>query len=76
VSGFTGTGPPEKGEARGKAGFPEPPRFLSMASCQSSVWAGWQKHALWILAGYSRTGDFKHLLAFVRQVRAMRERLQ
>ena len=37
----------------------------------------WQEHALWMLASYSRTGNFKHLSAFARQVHGMRqERLQ
>jgi hypothetical protein len=52
------------------------PRFLSTAACQSSVWVGWQEHALWMLAAYSRTGNFKHLLAFATQVHGMRERLR
>jgi hypothetical protein len=52
---------------------PEPPRFSSLTSCQS-VRGIWEKHALWMLAAYARTGDFKHLLAFVRQVHAMRQR--
>ena len=67
-------GPPEKGEARGEAGFPEPPRFLSMASCQSSVWVGWQRHAHSLLSLYLATGQGKHLLALARHVHGMRER--
>lgn len=34
----------------------------------------WQRHAIWMLAVYSRTGDFKHLLAFARHVHGMRQR--
>ena len=45
-----------------------------VCSAQTSVWVGWQQHALWMLAAYSRTGDFKHLLAFARHVHGMRQR--
>jgi hypothetical protein len=66
--------PPEKRGASRQAGSLNPtPRFL-MAVCQSDAWAGWRTHALWMLAAYSRTGDFKHLLAFGRHFHAMRQR--
>ena len=41
--------------------------------CQSLVWTAWQKHAFWMLASYSRTGNFKHLEAFARHFHAMRQ---
>ncbi len=57
------------------AGSPNPiPRFSMAAKSTSPVWAAWQRHALWMLASYSRTGDFRHLEAFVRHFHAMRQR--
>jgi hypothetical protein len=38
------------------------------------ILARWQKHALWMLASYSRTDNFKHLEAFARHFHAMRQR--
>jgi hypothetical protein len=68
-------GPPKKRGAGRQASSPKrTPLFLSSAECQTDVWAHWQQHALWMLAAYSRTGDFKHLLAFVRHFHAMREK--
>jgi hypothetical protein len=42
--------------------------------CSAQTWTALQEHALWMLASYSRTGNFKHLLAFARQVHGMRQR--
>ena len=42
--------------------------------CGAQTWVRWQQHALWMLASYSRTNNFKHLLAFARQVHGMRQR--
>jgi hypothetical protein len=41
-----------------------------------TVWAVWQREAERLFAGYWRTGDLKHLCAFVRHVHAMRAHQQ
>jgi hypothetical protein len=46
----------------------------SLAKINGAVWGGWQQHALWMLAAYLQTGNFKHLLAFITQVHAMLQR--
>jgi hypothetical protein len=70
-------GPPRKRGAHLEARSSNPtPRFQLVRDCQSLVWAAWQRHALWLLANYSRTGNFKYLLAFARQVHGMRHRLR
>ena len=63
---------PHKRKTRGEAGFPEPPRFLSTVSCQSSAWVGWQREAVRLFGLYWRTGDLKHFYAFGRHIDAMR----
>ncbi len=53
---------------------PSPEFFLLAAGCQTSVWLGWQKHALSMLDNYWRTGDTRHLVAFTIHLQGMRER--